>query len=49
MLLKLSEQLELKNEEEEKIYEEIIPKDRKLGELTRCSSPSVKAEESNFR
>ena len=31
MLIKLSEQLEFKNEEEENIYEEIIPKDRKIG------------------
>ena len=31
MLIKLSEQLEKKNEGEENIYEEIIPKDRKLG------------------
>ena len=31
MLIKLSEQLELKNEEEENIYEEKIPKDRKIG------------------
>jgi hypothetical protein len=31
MLIKLSEQLEKKNEEEENIYEEIIPKERKLG------------------
>ena len=31
LLIKLSEQLEKKNEGEENIYEEIIPKDRKLG------------------
>jgi hypothetical protein len=31
MLIKLSEQLEEKNENEENIYEEIIPKDRKIG------------------
>ena len=31
MLIKLSEQLEKKNEEEENIYEEIIPQDRKIG------------------
>ena len=34
MLIKLSEQLEFKNEEEENIYEEIIPKDRKIGRAT---------------
>ena len=31
MLIQLSEQIEEKNEEEENIYEEIIPKDRKIG------------------
>ena len=31
MLIKLSGQLEEKNENEENIYEEIIPKDRKIG------------------
>ena len=30
MLIKLSEQLEEKNEEEENIYENIVPKDRKI-------------------
>ena len=33
MLIKLSEQIEEKNEKEENIYEEIIPKDRKIGRV----------------
>jgi hypothetical protein len=31
MLIKLSKQLEKTNDNEENIYEEIIPKDRKIG------------------